>query len=304
MTTERDEASSAKDFESLRVTGRRLAETGRLDEALATYEEALTWARDEGSPEEVELALCNRAAVLIYTERGAAEIPGLRQILIGSPSPTNRYYAAYQISLFYDNQKAYSKAMRYGQLALDYAQRLGDPRLVARSRNLLGNALLAESYFESARGEYRQALELLPEATDLDRALVLDNRGYCDVVLGAYGDGFGGLFESLRMLRRLGAGEWVSVVHLDLAFAYLEVERFDDARRHALKAFERFDGRRESKHLKNCLYLLGETEKHAGHFTAARSYFERLQGEFFPDNLLLARMLMGVDVRKMINLKA
>ena len=56
--------------------------------------------------------------------------------------------------------------------------------------------------------------------------------------------------------------------------------------------------------IKNALYLLGEAATLAGHQETARTYFARLQREFYPEAAYLPGFLLAVDVRKLINLHA
>jgi hypothetical protein len=50
--------------------------------------------------------------------------------------------------------------------------------------------------------------------------------------------------------------------------------------------------------------LLGEAYNELGCHSTARDYFTRLQKRFYPDAVHVPELLMAVDVRSLINLKA
>lgn len=56
--------------------------------------------------------------------------------------------------------------------------------------------------------------------------------------------------------------------------------------------------------MKNVLYLLGEAANLQGDFDLARSYFLRLQRDYYPNADYLPDFLLAIDVRKLVNLKA
>lgn len=291
-------------FESLRRRGRQEADEGRLQEALATFDQALAWAEDNGDQRTVDLAFCNRAAVLVAEGRGQEVVGDLRRILLASPDPTNRHLAAYNVSLYHEGLNNQQKGLFYGRLALDHAERTGRTEFIARSHNRIANALVAESYFEQARTSYLRALELLGDEPSLVRVAALDNLGYCHVVLGEYGPGFGAIFRSLRLLRQLGLHEWESFIRVDLCYAYLEIGRLRHARRHGLAALVDAERRGNGQQVKNSLFLLGEVAKMSGESYSAYSFFSRLRDEFYPDKDFIADTLMMIDARQLLNLRA
>lgn len=291
-------------FEDLRGRGQRAVEAGRLDEAEELYTLALEWAREHGDNRQVDLALCNRAAVVIQLGRGDSELPRLREILLRNEDRVNCRLAAYHLSIYYQFQKNYKKSRFYAKLACDRAEVLGVQEWLASSHNQLGNALLGEFFVEEACREYEQGLRLIAEGPSLGRALILHNLGYCRILQRRYREGYGMLYESIRTLRRLGAVRYQVLPRLDLCFAHLETGRYEHARRHAVAALRMAEATGQVDAVKNALYLLGEAANLSGDGSLAREHFTRLQQEFFPDATYLPGFLLAVDVRKLVNLHA
>ena len=154
------------------------------------------------------------------------------------------------------------------------------------------------------RTGYERALELMPAAPRIERALVLDNLGYCHLVLGELKDGFTLLYESLRMLSRLDAQDLRPRPRLSLAFGYLEIGRFDYAARQAQTALDEARRAGDETSIKNALYLLGQTYNLEGDEARARDCFCELQRTFYPDNGAIPDFLLAIDVRRIIHLKA
>ena len=169
---------------------------------------------------------------------------------------------------------------------------------------MLGNLHLVECDFEAARTGYERALELMPAVPGIERALVLDNLGYCHLVLGELKNGFTQLYESLRMLSRLDARDLRPRPRLSLAFGYLEIGRFDYAARQAQTALDEARRAGDETSIKNALYLLGQTYNLEGDEARARDCFCELQRTFYPDNVAIPDFLLAIDVRRIIHLKA
>lgn len=303
MTREVGESGSPR-FEELRSRGQRAVEAGRLEEAAGLYDQALEWARQSGDKRQVDLVLCNRAAVAIQLGRGEGELPRLREILLRNDDKVNCRLAAYHLSIYYQFQKNYKKSRFYAKLACDRAELLGVQEWLASSHNQLGNALLGESFVEEACREYEQALRLMPADLSLGRALILHNLGYCRVLQRRCDEGYSFLYESIRAIRRLGATRYEVLPRLDLCFAHLETGRYRAAQRHALGALRLAEETGQVDSVKNALYLLGEAANLIGEEGEARGYFTRLQQDYFPGATYLPGFLLAVDVRKLINLHA
>jgi tetratricopeptide (TPR) repeat protein len=291
-------------FEELRSRGEKAIQAGRLDEAEALLDQALAWARAQGDPRLIDLAVCNRSAVLIELGRGESELPRLREILLRNGDPSSCRVAAYNIARHYELTKNYKKALFYARITRDRSDSLGRRDWLASSHNLIGNTLLAESFVEAACAEYEKALELIADEPSAARAQVLDNLGYCRILQQRYDEGYRFLYESLSWLRRLSARRHEISTRLDLCFAHLETGRYGNARRQGTAALRLAETLGERDAVKNALYLLGEAANLSGDVETARDHFLRLQEDFYPEAGYLPEFLLAVDIRKLVNLHA
>lgn len=291
-------------FEELRDRGAQAVEAGHLEEAESLFQEALAWARTNGNQRQLDLAVCNLAAAATELGHGGGELPRLREILLRNADPVSCRIAAYNIARYYELTKSFKKALFYARIARDRSESVGRRDWLASSHNLIGNTLLAESFVEQACEEYEQALALMPEEPSAARAQILDNLGYCRVLQKRHSEGYRLLYESLRLLRHFHAELPEISTRLDLCFAHLETGRYRHARHQGTKALGLAEAMGEVGSIKNALYLLGEVESLCGRTDAARTYFTRLQRDFFPDAPYLSGFLMTVDVRQLINLHA
>jgi tetratricopeptide (TPR) repeat protein len=291
-------------FEEIKQRAQSAVDCGQLEGAEALIEQALDWARQNGTGDQVDHAICNRAAIAIQLGRGDGELPNLREILMRSGNLENCRLAAYHISLFYEFCKNFKKSLFYARIARDRAELLGVPDWLAVSHNQIGNALLGESFVAEACLEYQRALDLMPGEAGVGRALILQNLGYCRILEQRFDEGYELLYQSSRQLRRLGAEHYETLINLDLCFAHLETGRFGHARRRGLAALRLAEKGGQHDAAKNALYLLGEAANLSGDAETARSYFSRLQRDFFPEAGYLPGFLLAVDVRKLINLHA
>jgi tetratricopeptide (TPR) repeat protein len=296
--------SGAVTFEELKSRGEKAVRAGQLEEAQALFDQALTWAREQGEQPQVDLGICNRAAVVIEMGRGDGEVPHLREILVRNVDPFICQLAAYNISRHYELTKNYKKSLFYARIALERAGVLGRRDWLASSHNLIGNTLLAESFIVEACREYEKALEYAPQEPTAARGQILDNLGYCRVLQGRHHEGYRLLYESLRILKRCGAQRYEISVRLDLCFAHLETSRLRLSHRHGTAALALAEAMEDQASVKNALYLLGEVAHLSDDVEAARGYFGRLHRDFFPDAGYLPEFLLAVDIRKLVNLHA
>jgi len=107
-----------------------------------------------------------------------------------------------------------------------------------------------------------------------------------------------------RMARRVGAPLAESLARLCLAFAHLLHGRPWYALRHGSEALELAEAHGDEQTLKYALLLLGEAYKQGGKMNVARECFELLQRTYYPGMAQVPEMLLGVDVCRVINLRA
>jgi tetratricopeptide (TPR) repeat protein len=292
-------------FEGLRNATQRAVDHGQLDEAVSLADRALAWARRSGTGAEMDLAVCNRAALEIWLGRGDAALPQLREILLRNGDPGSCRLAAYNISIHYCHfAKNFKKGLFYARIALERSQVLGRRDWLASSHNLLGSALLGESFVDQADREFVIALELMKNDQHVWKAKVLDNLGYCRILQKRYDEGYALLYRSLRLLRRLGVERYQIEPLLDLCLAHLETGRIRYATRKGAAGLALAEKMGDVDAIKNALYLLGEAANLDGDSTGACSYFNRLQRDHYPQSPYLTGFLLAVDVRSLINLHA
>ena len=298
------EAPRGLTCDELRERGRLAVDAGDLDAALGYYREFLEVARAAGDRRLVDLATCNCGAVLITLGRQQEVVAGLREILMANRCPENSCLAAYHLSRAHARSKASKKSLFYAQIARDRALALARDEWLLGSYNQLGNCLVDESRFDEAVKEYRRALAFQPEEPSILRAQVLVNLGYCRIAQGRIRQGLTLTFRGLRWLRRFGAYGYQAVPHLDLCYAYIELGRYDRARHHGQRGLAIAEDCGEVDRVKMALYLLGETESAAGDFEEAYDYFSRLQRQFYPESPQLPELMVFMDMRRMVNLRA
>lgn len=294
-------------FHALVKEGRAHLEAERLEQALCAFEEAEALAKELGDRRAADRAYANRCAVLIAVDRGLApeSLQRLREILMAGDDAVTSWLAAYNVARAYEFMKEHRKGLFYARIALDRARVLEASDWVASSRNQIGNFLLAESRFDAACTEYEEALALLPSNQgSVRQAALFDNLGYTYVITGRIREGLTLLYRSLRRLRAMGQHRETILPHLSLCYALIETGRYRHALRHGAQALALAEEAGEEDSTKHALFLLGESAQQAGDPAMARQLFERLQERYFPQASYLPDVLLTVDVRKLINLKA
>src|SRR6266536_3606987 len=161
----------------------------------------------------------------------------------------------------------YERALFYAQTALAKSRDLGLEELTGTSLNLLASLELHESRFEAARDLFQEAVERLEsqgESLSRQAAVATDNLGYCHIALDRVGVGLPLVHRSLSVLESLGARQAMDYPALDLCFAHVKLNRFDDAENWGIRALglgKEF-GRKDV--VKNAHYLLAETYSEMG----------------------------------------
>lgn len=294
------------EFDDLRQQAREALAAGDLPRALELSDRALGCARTGGDRDDVDLAECNRAAVLMQSDRVAEATSVLRRLLLASGSARTRHLAAYNVSLHHHRLEDWERSRFYAGLALDHAEQAEDAALVGRSHNRIANICLADSDFPGAVHHYEEALERLGDASESERAVLLANIGYCRLTQERFEDGFHALFRAWRSFRRHGVrwGVMEGRVRLALSYGYLEIERSDRAIAHGRAALAAGEAVGDTDLVKKSLYLLGESLKQAGDDAEAADVFTRLHAEYYPGHAQLVDILMNTSTHRMINLWA
>ena len=301
------------DFETLRDRARALVAKGAYRKAATVYQRAVEVAAAAGESDLADEALCGWGAAETELGNGAEAMPELRRILLGSPVDHNCCLAAYTLARAHELEGQIKKALFYARLFRDRAEYVERGGLPSLAQNLLGNLLVAEGREADAAACYRTALSRARNAPSTWKVAAETNLGYCLVVsaVGRRGmrrnrlrEGLRLIYRSIRTFRREGTVQYSMLPHLDLCFAHLELKRPAYARRHGLRALElamRYD---DPATIKNSLYLLGHVALLEADTETARHYFGEVEQRFYPHQAGLVDLLMSVDLRQVVNLRA
>jgi tetratricopeptide (TPR) repeat protein len=303
----------AEDFETLRDRGRELVAAGSYREAAAVYRQAAKVATDSGEADLTDEALCGWGAAETELGKGGEVMSVLRRILLGSSVDHNCWLASYTLARAHELEGQVKKALFYARLSHHHSEHASRPGLTGLSHNLLGNLLVAEGREADAATEYRTALRHAEDSPPAWIAGAETNLGYCLLVgairsrglrRGRMREGLRLIYRSIRMFRREGAVQYSMLPHLDLCFAHLELDRPATARRHGLRALTLAKQYDDPAAIKNSLYLLGHVALQEGDSKTARQYFRELGHRFYPDQAGLTDVLMSLDLRQVVNLRA
>jgi tetratricopeptide (TPR) repeat protein len=293
------------EYERLRDLGTEKVEAGHFAEALEWFEAAFQIAEKTGDRNTIDLAFCNRAVVSVSCHKKSAEwVPRLQEILLRTSEPRVARFCAYNLSLIYDWEKSFKKSLFYGRIALRYSAELDQPELRASAYDAIGNALIAMNDFEHGAQEFNRALETLSDDVRTRRAVIEGNLGYTYLMLDRTEEALPLLYRSLRHLRRHASAFVCMTPELSLAFGLLLVDKYSKAIDHALIALESGEEFGVTEVVKNALLVIGEAYKRAGDSPAARRCFDVLQETYYPDKPEVPAMLLGLDLCKVINLRA
>lgn len=298
------ETSWLVEYEHARDTGREAERAGDLQTALSWAQEATRLADAAGDQSRARRAEANSCYALIMLGRPREAVQPLRSILERDSTGENGLLALYNLACAHYSLREHGKTAFYARGAIRLALDLGRSEQRAWAHNQLANALLAQDHVQEALSEYQRALELAEgNADELALGQIFANLGYCRVLLGEGRSAFSDLFRGFRMIRRSGPGRAVMLAHLDLAFAYLDVERHTPARHHAQRGLELAEQFGTAEDVRNAVFLLGEAHLGSGDEAAATRCFDRLQQQY-PNTPYITELLLAVDLRSLVNLRA
>ena len=302
-----------EDFETLRDRGRDLVAKGSYRDAATIYRQAAQVATDAGEADLADEALCGWGAAETELGNGVEVMPELRRILLGSTVDHNCWLASYTLARAHELEGQIRKAIFYARLSHHHSAHVQRPGLIGVSHNLLGNLLVADGCEADAAAEYRTALRQAEGAPSTWIAGAETNLGYC-LLVGAIRskglrrsrmrEGLRLIYRSIRTFRREGAVQYSMLPHLDLCFAHLELQRPAAAKRHGQRALALAKQYDDSATIKNSLYLLGHVALLEGETETARRRFVELERRYYPDQSGLTDVLMSLDLRQVVNLRA
>lgn len=291
-------------YEAYRIKGIEARDQGLLHEALEHLESAFDVAQQIGDQELIQRAICNRSAVAISLGETVESTTQLRRILMENGSLEVCFLAAYNLARCHELVKEPKKSLFYARIARDRATDLNRSEWTYGALNQIANALAAESHFGEAASRYRDALALLPPGDQVTNLEARINLGYCLLMQGLQGSGLDTLYRGLRDARRYARPRLEMIVRIDLAYGTLEAGRPDLALRHVKRGLALAERGGDSDAIKNALYIEGEVWSDLARDDEAQQARIDLQQRFYPNQPDIARYLLAVNSRELINLRA
>jgi tetratricopeptide (TPR) repeat protein len=276
--------------------------------AAGLYAEAVDLARNHGDDDRADRAFCNHCSVLVELDRGADQIPKLKEILLRSSNTRNRFHAAYCTAVAYDISGEGDKAQGYADRAAGFADELGDPVSASRSLNLVGNLSIRSSNFAEAEDAFNRSLEAhrrLEGHHRMTEAQVRDNLGYVMMCTDRLHEGIDLCEEARAELERIGADHYLYETLQDLCYGHLMADDLDRASECGEKALDLAVEFEDDQVAKNCLFLLSEIAVRRGDTFRARRYLRELTA-YYPEvgvNEEIIDVFLATDLTSVVNLR-
>ena len=274
----------------------------------ALYAEAVEVAHSNGDDDRADRAFCSHCSVLVELDRGAEEIPKLKEILLRSSNTRNRFHAAYCTAVAYDISSEGDKAQNYADRAAALADELGDPISASRSLNLVGNLSIRASKFPEAESAFVRSLEAhrnLDGHHRMTEAQVRDNLGYVMMCTDRLDEGITLCEEARSDLERIGADHYLYETLQDLCYGHLLADDLDRAQECGEKALDLAVDFEDDQVAKNCLFLLSETAVRRGDTFRARRYLRELTA-YYPEVGISEEIIdvfLATDLTSVVNLR-
>ncbi|MEE4273781.1 MAG: tetratricopeptide repeat protein [Thermoanaerobaculales bacterium] len=279
-----------------------------LTAAAELYQQAAAIALEAGDQDRADHAFCNHCSMLTELDQGTEQIPKLKEILLRSDNPKNRFLAAYNTAVAYDLQDDLEKSRSYANRAIELSESLGEPDLVSRSANLAGTLAVRESRFDEADSCYHKALDV-QESFDghhgIMRAQYMDNLGYVMMCTDRLHDGIDLCEEARADLERVGADHYLYETLQDLCYGHLMADNLDRARECGEQALDLAIEFEDDQIAKNCLFLLSETAVRHGDTFRARRYLRELTA-YYPEVGISEEIIdvfLATDLTSVVNLR-
>jgi tetratricopeptide (TPR) repeat protein len=289
-------------YESWSRQGAEATRRGEFAQALEAYTRARAAATDV--PHQQAAAL-NLAMVRLQTDSWREAEEGLREILLRTDDPRIAYSAAYHLASSLRRQSRHERALAYASRAMERARQLGSAEYLAPAHNLLGNIHLAQSRLQEALGEYRESLRLReaqPEDTRWSRAILLENIGYCLLLLQQFDEGLARIDAGLALAGEVDDKRCRAECLQDLCYGMLLTARYEEALLHGSAALALALAQQYGDIAENCHYLLGEVGARTGDTELRDHHLDRLQA-LHPELPFLRDFLSAVDITSVLSLK-
>jgi len=279
-----------------------------LGGAAALFAAAVEAAQAEGNQDGADHAFCNHCSMLAELDRGADQIPKLKEILLRSSNTKNRFLAAYCTAVAYDLQDNREKSRTYAQRAMELSNTIGEADLISRSANLAGTLAVRESRFDEADICYQQAIEAQESLEGYHlavRAQYKDNLGYVMMCTDRLHEGIDLCEEARSELERIGADHSLYETLQDLCYGHLLAGNLDRAQECGEKALDLAVDFEDDQVAKNCLFLLSETAVRRGDTFKARRHLRELT-TYYPEVGISEEIIdvfLATDLTSVVNLR-
>jgi tetratricopeptide (TPR) repeat protein len=295
-------------YDELLSLGEQAVGASDFERALGLFREAESVARELGEIDLADRAFCNRCSVLVELDRGADQIPKLKEILLSSSDTRNRFLAAYCTGVAYYISDNFERADNYASRATGLARELGDRSLERRSLNLVGTLAARDSRFGEAEEAFRLCLEAHRDGDGYQRVMaaqVEDNLGYVMLCTDRLDEGLHRCEAARAVLEDLGAEQYLYEVLQDLCYGYVLANDLDRAFACGTEALELAIEHEDQQIAKNCLFLLSEIAVRRGDTFGARRYLHELTA-YYPEAGISEEIIdvfLATDLTTVVNLR-
>jgi tetratricopeptide (TPR) repeat protein len=295
-------------YDELLRRAERAVGTDDFERATALFAEAESVAREMGEVDLADRAFCNRCSILVELDRGADQIPKLKEILLRSSDTRNRFLAAYCTGVAYFISDDFERADGYARRATMLARELDDETFEGRSLNLVGTLAARDSRFDEAEEAFSRCLEAHRDDGGYQRVMaaqVEDNLGYVMMCTDRLDDGIRRCENARRVLEEMGAEHYLYEVLQDLCYGYVLSDDLESAFRCGSAALELAIEHNDQQIAKNCLFLLSEIAVRRGDTFGARRYLHELTA-YYPEAGISEEIIdvfLATDLTTVVNLR-
>jgi tetratricopeptide (TPR) repeat protein len=295
-------------YDELLMLGEQAVGANEFEGAAGHFADAESVAREMGEVDLADRAFCNRCSVLVELDRGADQIPKLKEILLRSSDTRNRFLAAYCTGVAYFIAEDLERAASYARRATGLARELDDQSLEQRSFNLVGTLAARDSRFDEAEEAFNICLEAHRGVDGYQRVMaaqVEDNLGYVMMCTDRLDEGIRRCEAARTVLEEMDAKHYLYEVLQDLCYGYVLADELEKAFGCGERALELAVGHNDQQIAKNCLFLLSEIAVRRGDTFGARRYLHELTA-YYPEAGISEEIIdvfLATDLTTVVNLR-
>jgi tetratricopeptide (TPR) repeat protein len=295
-------------YDELLSLGEQAVGADEFERAAEIFADAESVARQMGEIDLADRAFCNRCSVLVELDRGADQIPKLKEVLLRSNDARNRFLAAYCTGVAYFVAEDLERAANYARRATGLARELEDRSLEQRSFNLVGTLAARDSRFDEAEEAFSICLEAHRGVDGYQRVMaaqVEDNLGYVMMCTDRLDEGIRRCESARAVLEKMNANHYLYEVLQDLCYGYVLVDELDKAFGCGERALELAIEHGDQQIAKNCLFLLSEIAVRRGDTFGARRYLHELTA-YYPEAGISEEIIdvfLATDLTTVVNLR-